>query len=177
MIFVQCSLHDQPGHEELFKHFLLQTRLMSCAWSCPQFFVDCIANTTATFGCILLNTFWLDFSFLYFVDAYRERKKLLQHELQALEKEAEARCVVFICSILILLLSYSSVTIYKHWVFLHPFTLLILTCFNYHRNSRIKTAPDQTPTSRKGWNYVSVVYTNVHFLSTLNLLLISLSYI
>ncbi|KAM7448574.1 hypothetical protein ABFA07_003481 [Porites harrisoni] len=47
-------------------------------------------------------------------DTYHERKKLLQHELQALEKEAEAR------------------------------------------NSRIKTAPDQTPTSRKGWNYDSI---------------------
>ena len=40
-----------------------------------------------------------------------------------------------------------------------------LTSFNYHRNSRIKTAPDQTPTSRKGWNYVSIVYTNVHFMA------------
>ena len=174
MIYVQSSLHDQPGHEELFKRFLLQTRLMSCAWSCPQFFLDCIANTTATLGSILLKTSWLGISFLYFVDAYRERKKLLQYELQALEKGAEARCVVLVscnCSILILLL-YSSVRIYKQWVFLHPFILFIWTCFNYHRNSRIKTAPDQTPTSRKGWNYVSIFYTNVHFLSMLNLLVL-----
>lgn len=66
---------------------------------------------------------------LYFEDAYRERKKLLQHELHALEKEAEARCVVLVscnCSILILLLSYFSARIYRHWVFLHPFILLML---------------------------------------------------
>ena len=142
---------------------------------CPQFFLDCIANTTAAIGSIFLKTFWLGISFLHLVDAYRERKKLLQQELQALEKEAEARCVVLVscnCSILVLLLSYFSARIYRHWVFLHPFILFIWTCFNYHRNSRIKTAPDQTPTSRKGWNYVSIVCTNVRFLSMLNLLLL-----
>lgn len=100
-------------------------------WSYPQFFLDCIANTSAVFGTcsILLKTFWLGISLLYFEDAYRERKKLLQHELHALEKEAEARCVVLVscnCSILILLLSYFSARIYRHWVFLHPFILLML---------------------------------------------------
>lgn len=47
-------------------------------------------------------------------DAYHERKKILQHELQALEREAEARDI------------------------------------------RVKTAPDATPTSRKGWKYDSI---------------------
>ncbi|XP_078346621.1 katanin-interacting protein-like isoform X3 [Oculina patagonica] len=47
-------------------------------------------------------------------DAYHERKKILQHELQTLEREAEAR------------------------------------------EMRVKTAPDHTPTSRKGWKYDSI---------------------
>jgi len=47
-------------------------------------------------------------------DAYHERKKVLQHELQALEREVESRDV------------------------------------------RVKTAPDTTPTSRKGWKYDSI---------------------
>lgn len=45
-------------------------------------------------------------------DAYHQRKKLLQHELQNLEAEA--------------------------------------------RDIRVKTAPDQTPVTRKGWNYDSI---------------------
>ncbi|RMX37150.1 hypothetical protein pdam_00023677, partial [Pocillopora damicornis] len=47
-------------------------------------------------------------------DAHRERKKILQHELETLEREAEARDV------------------------------------------RVKTAPDPTPSSRKGWKYDSI---------------------
>lgn len=47
-------------------------------------------------------------------DAHRERKKILQHELDTLEREAEARDV------------------------------------------RVKTAPDPTPSTRKGWKYDSI---------------------
>ncbi|XP_022794557.1 protein KIAA0556-like [Stylophora pistillata] len=47
-------------------------------------------------------------------DAYRERKKNLQHELETLEREAESRDV------------------------------------------RVKTAPDPTPSTRKGWKYDSI---------------------
>ncbi|CAH3164465.1 unnamed protein product, partial [Pocillopora meandrina] len=47
-------------------------------------------------------------------DVHRERKKILQHELETLEREAEARDV------------------------------------------RVKTAPDPTPSTRKGWKYDSI---------------------
>lgn len=127
--YLACSLSSFYRYQGIWAG-RLSTEEGSFWWSYPQFFLDCIAHTTAGFGTcsILLKTFWLGISFLHFVDAYRERKKLLQHELQALEKEAEARCDVLVscnCSILILLRSYFSARMYRHWVFLHPFI-----CFN-----------------------------------------------